>query len=304
MNTNHVKRCLNFLAVGLVTVVGGCASPSNDESQSYCENGSDNLASSTQSIKVMSLNLAHARRQAFNQMFVADDDRDQTLTDIASLMQNFTADVVALQEADAASRWSGKFNHVAHLRDSAGYQCSLQGHHSDNWLFTYGSALLSRIRTYGEQSVRFEPTPPTTTKGFVKAVVDWNFEGTIVPVTVVSVHLDFASGKARTAQITQMVDNLQNIEPPLIVMGDLNSHWNQRNSHVKMLTSLLDLKAFDADDESLGTFRSPRGKRLDWILISQDLKFLDYRALDEAVSDHLSVYAEIAYQDPPMLSNL
>jgi len=284
--------------IGSTTILVGCISSAKHSSETYCQDEIRTSVESRSNIRLLSLNMAHGRRRAFNQMFVSSEKREQNLLDIASQIQHSSADIVALQEADAPSRWSGNFNHVEYLQNATNLQCAMQGHHADTWLFTYGAALLTRSYSYGHRSIRFNPTPPTPTKGFVKATIDWSFNEQVVPVTVVSVHLDFASKIARTSQIQQMVNVLQNIDTPLIIMGDLNSYWWQTDSQVRMLSDELSLKVFNAEDQSLGTFKSESGKRLDWILISNDLDFVDYRVLPQTVSDHMAIYAEIRYHNP------
>jgi endonuclease/exonuclease/phosphatase family metal-dependent hydrolase len=114
-----------------------------------------------------------------------------------------------------------------------------------------------------------------------------------VPVTIVSIHLDFSRKSVRDEQIGILVEVLKDIESPLIVMGDFNSHWKQKRSHVQQLAGALDLAAYEPHNDILGTYKSADGKRLDWILASGDLAFTRYEVLPDMVSDHLAVYAEL-----------
>jgi endonuclease/exonuclease/phosphatase family metal-dependent hydrolase len=76
-------------------------------------------------------------------------------------------------------------------------------------------------------------------------------------------------------------------------MGDLNSRWDQKRSHVQQLAEQLELTAYEPQNDSLGTYKSTDGKRLDWILVSSNLVFSRYEVLPDIVSDHLAVYAEL-----------
>ena len=167
------------------------------------------------------------------------------------------------------------------------------GGHADTWLFTFGTALLSKTRMSDVESVSFPATPPTTTKGFVKAAIAWDVQGKIVLVTIVSVHLDFSRKSVRDKQIGILVEELKDVESHLIVMGDLNSRWDQKRSHVQQLSELLDLTVYEPQNDLLGTYKKTDGKRLDWILVSSDLTFSRYEVLPDIVSDHLAVYAEV-----------
>ena len=78
----------------------------------------------------------------------------------------------------------------------------------------------------------------------------------------------------------------------LIIMGDFNSDWQAEASAVRRLAEGLDLQAYEPEGKDLATFRS-RNTRLDWVLISEEMKFISYRVLPERVSDHSAILAEI-----------
>jgi endonuclease/exonuclease/phosphatase family metal-dependent hydrolase len=286
------------LAAALIALLSGCASIDFDypaaETSSYCPNGTPDISVRADVLRLLTLNASHGRKTAWNQMLVSKKRTYENLDLIASLLAESNADIVALQEADAPSRWSGKFDHVDYLRDQTEYRCSLMGGHADTWLYTFGTALLTKSRMSEVKSVSFPASPPTTTKGFVKTSIAWDVQGRTVLVTIVSVHLDFSRKSVRDEQTGALVEELKNIESPLIVMGDLNSRWDQKRSHVQQLAEKLDLKAYEPQNDSLGTYKKTDGKRLDWILVSHDLTFSRYEVLPDIVSDHLAVYAELS----------
>ncbi len=251
----------------------------------------------TTSLKVLTLNVSHGRSTAVNQVFVGKKRTYKNLDAIAAQLTLAAADVVALQEADAPSRWSGGFDHVEYIADRANYPCLIHGLHSQSWMSTYGTALLSRVELLEPVSVRFLPSPPSKQKGYVRAQLLWQTETNTHRITVASVHFDFLSRKTRDSQVTEMVSGLSQIGGSLIVLGDLNSEWQADKSHVQRLANELNLHAFDPDNDGLGTYKKPTGKRLDWILISEDLEFRNYKVLPEIVADHFAVYAEVAYRE-------
>lgn len=247
-------------------------------------------------IKVLSLNVSHGRNTSLNQLLVSKERTYQNLDKIAALLEEIAPDVVALQEADAPSRWSGKFDHVAYVADQSGFPCLVHGLHSTSWISTYGTALLSRSRSTQSASVQFPPSWPSKQKGYVSAVLHWPVGKQRVSVTLVSVHFDFLRKSVRDRQVNEMVSHLSGIDGPLILMGDLNSQWGQETSHVRILADGLRLRAFYPERSGLGTYKGPTGKRLDWVLISHELDFKDYKVLPDVVADHLAVYAEIDYR--------
>ncbi len=246
-----------------------------------------------ETMTLLTLNASHGRKTAWNQMLVSTEKTRENLDEIADVLEKTNADVVALQEADAPSRWSGRFNHVLYLRDRTSYNCSLLGEHADTWLYSFGTALLSRVSMERSRSVTFPSSPPSTTKGFVMTHVDWDSGAGPAAVIVVSVHLDFSRKSVRDRQTQILIDSLRDVDGPVVIMGDLNSRWDQKRSHVRQLAEALDLRAFEPENDSLGTYEDENGKRLDWILVSRSLEFRHYEILPGEISDHLAVFAEI-----------
>ncbi len=243
-----------------------------------------------EAVTVMTLNLAHGRKDGFSQMFQSGRKIQGHLEEVAAVLRRESPAVVALQEADGPSFWSGDFDHVARLAEGAMFGYSVRGSHVDGGGLSYGTALLSRFAPAAPVSVTFPPSPPTFPKGFVASRVafpgGWSAD-------VVSVHLDFARGSVRRGQVEEMIRILSQRPPPRIVLGDFNSEWDDEDSAVRALTDGLNLKAWRESDPDMDTFPFSR-KRLDWILISSELEFRDYRVVPDVLSDHLGVVAAIA----------
>jgi endonuclease/exonuclease/phosphatase family metal-dependent hydrolase len=245
-------------------------------------------------LSLLTLNVAHGRGTALNQLLVAPARHRQNLDQIAAIIAASGAQVVALQEADAPSLWSGQFDHVEFLADSANYGFYVHGHHAQAWPYTYGAALLSRSMMSDARSHRFRPSWPTAGKGFVRGTLHWRTpEDEERLVTLVSVHLDFSRESVREGQIAELVDDLRAVSTPLIILGDFNADWSIENSPVRVLARELGLRAYRPAAQELGTYKGT--KRLDWILISQELSFVDYTVLPDVVSDHLAVLATIGW---------
>jgi len=246
-------------------------------------------------IAVLNFNMAHGRGTSMNQMLVGRKGIAANLDRIAAFLREADADVVALQEADAASRWSGKFDHVGYVNEQLGYACSIHGIHASGVMFNFGTALLSPVSMYDGVSYSFEPTPPTTTKGFVSTSLDWSDGPGARHQTVflVSVHLDFSRKKVRAAQLDDLVAAIRESEYPVILMGDFNSEWKE-GSVVKALVNDAGLVAYEPESQDLPTYKD---KRLDWILISEELAFSEYTVLPEEISDHRAILARIVWRD-------
>ncbi len=247
-------------------------------------------------LKVVTLNTAHGRKTAFSQFFLSWQTIHNNLEDISEVLKATAADIVALQEADGPSWWSGNFDHVALLAKEAGFPWYSRAGHMDTWSLHYGTALLARRPYLETRGHRFKASWPTPAKGFLMGRFGWYPRGQppLKPsfVDVVSVHLDFSRQMVRARQIEEMRTVLAGRNNPLIILGDFNSDWLADDSVVRELAGQSGLQVYRPEASDLGTYGANR-RRLDWILISADLEFLSYRVLPEILSDHRAVVAEI-----------
>ena len=213
------------------------------------------------------------------------------LDDIAKILKRERPDIVALQETDGPSVWSGMFDHVEYLAQKADYPYSILGEHVKGKRNVYGTALLSTAPLQTPESIKFSPAPPTFSKGAVISTI--RFPGNhSIDIDVVSVHLDFARKSVRKRQAEELADRLLSRERPLILMGDFNCEWTSGESTLPFLTRTLNVKAYRPYAQNLTTYPTS-DRRLDWILISPELKFIDYHVFHDTMSDHLGVLSEI-----------
>lgn len=250
-------------------------------------------------LKVCTLNVAHGRGQAAMPgipVVLSREACEGHLLAIARVLKQEGPDVVALQEADGPSAWSGNFDHVVYLAEASGCRYREHGLHIDTepggLALRYGTALVARRTSSNPGSGAFR-AGLLDAKGYLLA--DYDFVGR--PITVVSVHLDCKTAATRVRQAEELLQRLERCEMPLVVMGDFNTGWDSAEDALRLIAGQLDLQAYQPNNAALGTFPSwsPR-RRLDWILISKELEFRSYRNLPGRVSDHLGVIAEIAWR--------
>lgn len=260
--------------------------------------GESRLSADGPSLRLMTLNIAHARRESQHQALLAPPAIRHNLATIAAVLRREAADVVALQEADGPSAWSGDFDHVATLAELAGFPHAFRGEHNPfsfgRFDLSSGTALLSRYALAQPHSRAFLENWRDT-KGFVAATVAPEpFTGTAVDV--VSIHLDFLAERVRRRQVEQLVESFRERERPLVVMGDFNCEWSERRRSLDLLRR--ELKLRPAESTAHATFPSWRPLvRLDWILISDELAFEAYQTLPDRLSDHLGVVACVGLRD-------
>jgi len=205
-------------------------------------------------------------------------------------------DVIALQEADGPSFWSGSFNHLAYLAERSPYSWAVNGRQVEGAGLAYGTALLSSFELQQPQAITFDPSLAMIRKGFVVSTIDWPGQPEL-KVDIVSVHLDFSSEFTRRQQARELIAVMRDRGRPMIVMGDLNTDWQHEDSTVRLLAAELGLDAHSPDVQGLETFPLS-GKRLDWILLSGELEFNSYRVVSDVLSDHRGVVAEVALKRP------
>lgn len=250
-------------------------------------------------LRFFSLNVAHAQRRAPVKPYILRRTAKRNLGDIAATLRQLSPDVVALQEVDGPSTWSGNFDHVASLARQAGLVDHYRGDHNafDFGRFRYaaGTALMARQPLREPTSHRFGMSWRDT-KGFVLASVavpEWDG----LSIDVVSVHLDFLVPRVRRKQILRMVEMLEERESPLVVLGDLNCCWQYEPKSMELLVQHLGLQAHEPESW-VPTYPARRPqRRIDWILASPELRFNGYHTLSVPLSDHLFLVADLAWQE-------
>ncbi len=247
-------------------------------------------------LRLATLNLAHGRKDSFNQLFLFKSSFKENLDDIAAILNQHKPQIVALQEADADSFWSGSFNHVQYLATQAQYPWRTQVSHAENSLLSYGTAIISVLPITETIQHTFKLSPPTPNKGFILAQVDMpcRDERLSCKVDIVSVHLDFLRKSSRRKQIDELKEIVSARENPTIILGDFNSEWLAEASVIKELATNSRFYTYEPETSYYNTYKN---KRLDWILITKDLEFTDYKVLSETLSDHDMVIAEIRFKD-------
>jgi endonuclease/exonuclease/phosphatase family metal-dependent hydrolase len=252
-------------------------------------------------LRLLTLNVAHGRKLATHQALLSRATVERNLAEIGDLIGSSDAHLVALQEADGPSAWSGNFDHVELLARLAEHSDYFRGEHNPFALgrrnLASGTALLGRHDLRRPHSHRFG-TSWRDTKGFVVATVpvpEWGE----TEIDVVSLHLEPVVPAVRRQQIAQLTEHLlRRQRRPLVVLGDFNCSWSEEALHFRPLARHLGLRTHQPRHHA-PTYPSRRPRRrIDWILISPELEFVGYRTLPNTVSDHLGVVAELQLREP------
>jgi endonuclease/exonuclease/phosphatase family metal-dependent hydrolase len=302
----RVQRRVRRLAHSLLAtclVLAGCATAQRDATppvQSYPVDAgavAQPAGRHDGRLRLMTLNIAHGRGAGFHQLLQRTTTTLANLDHIATLLRHSGADVVALQETDGPSFWSGNFSHLDYLARNGAYHRAVHGAHVHGLGLSYGTALMARFDLREPRAITFDPALSPVPKGFVVSTIDWPARPG-VEVDVVSLHLDFSSEVTRRQQAQEVIRVLQDSPRPRIIMGDFNIGWHA-HSTVRRICQALGLTAYRPEAPGLETFPA-FGERLDWILISPGIAFRSYRVIPDSVSDHRGVLAELELlYDPP-----
>src|SRR5471030_2477285 len=98
-------------------------------------------------VRLLTFNIAHGRGLTPIQGFTSPRKLRVNLRRISALLDRLAPDVVALQEIDECSRWSGNFDHLDYLRVHGGFPHAVFGINNRRTgllNLCYGNAVLSR----------------------------------------------------------------------------------------------------------------------------------------------------------------
>ncbi len=238
--------------------------------------------------KVITMNIAHARKKISQQMTLQQKVLKNNLDEIAKMFRRENPVIIGLQEADGYSKYSRHFDHIEYISSKTKYSYFLQGQHVTRMFMNYGTALLSKKKINNPKSFLFDTSKILFPKGYVRGTFQLN--KTIV-IEVVSLHLDPVRKKIRFKQIEILINHLKNDKNPIVIMGDFNCNWKYQNSVLHKITSELNLSIYKPENKLITFPKS--NKRLDWILISKELEFVQYKTIPDHLSDHRAVLAEI-----------
>lgn len=226
----------------------------------------------------------------------------RNLQAVASVIRSANADVVALQEVDVAwSERSDFADQAAQLATTLGMAVRFAPIYDVTDTTApprqrrFGVALLSRHpiarfvnRPLTRQSTLAPAAPPAPQPGLLDATITVN--GT--PVRVLNTHFDYRPDPAvREQQVDEILDLVGTTPGPIIVLGDFNAPPDA--------IELAPLLARFRDAWSAGTgpgytFSSTApAKRIDYVLVSDDIRVIEATVPAATASDHLPVVVKL-----------
>jgi endonuclease/exonuclease/phosphatase family metal-dependent hydrolase len=196
---------------------------------------------STDSFKLITLNIAHGRGPILHQGLVKQKTILKWLGKIIELLVDFQPDIVALQEIDEDSRWNGNLDLLEYLRERAGFPFAAYGMHNRHhgkYQLNYGNAFLSKHPIVAEEVVAFDQKR-IGSKGFLYCRCDTPLGS----LDFINLHLDFKSRKNRLVQCHEIKKFILNKEMEYgvdfrmqpIVLGDFNAQMKNQLDAARFL---------------------------------------------------------------------
>ena len=166
---------------------------------------------------ILSLNADEMTIVSYNIKHGQNMQKELRLEDTAKLLKSLKADVIALQEVDHETTRSAKVDQTEFLGKSLGMHYVF-GKAMDLQGGGYGQAILSKYPILESKVHRLpgDGEPRIALEVVVEPVKGKN-------VSFVSVHLDYRSEEKRQPQIKFLLEALQTVKHPVVLLGDFNA---------------------------------------------------------------------------------
>jgi len=166
---------------------------------------------------ILSINADEMTIVSYNIKHGLNMQKELKLEDTAKLLQSLKADVIALQEVDHETTRSAKVNQPEFLGKALGMHYVF-GKAMDLEGGGYGQAILSK---YPILESKMHRLPGDGEPRIALEVVVEPVKGK--KVSFVSVHLDYRSEAKRQPQVKFLLEALQEVKHPVVLLGDFNA---------------------------------------------------------------------------------
>lgn len=253
-------------------------------------------------MRLLTFNIAHARgAMPVHQGLRSAAKLRSNLGKIAALIRRLEADIVALQEIDENSRWSGSFDHLAYLREHSGLDHGAHGVHNrrgGSYHLAYGNAFLSRWPIRHAETVPFG-RGTVGEKGF--QFVELTSPAGCLPL--VNIHLNHRSRAIRLRQVAHLTRFLEDQHAPRstgwcippLVCGDFNNPSHRPDATATLLGYFERTNRYTLLPKAGRTFPSAwPAWALDYVFLPEQCQEPRAEVVRSWLSDHRPVLVEFA----------
>jgi len=218
---------------------------------------------------------------------------------IVNALKKFKPDLLALIEVDTGSLRARKKDEVRFLEEKLGMKDFVEKikYPLKGWLKIFhhlpilnkqANALISK---FPFTKVKYHVFHEGTKRMVIEATIKCPKK-----VTLLVAHLALG-GKTRAKQIKELINIVNNIKNPVILMGDFNTfHGEEEIKELLKKTHLKDKIKLDKHSLPLTEPAWHPKRRLDYILTSPEIKVKKYSVLDFHFSDHLPLFIEFTFR--------
>ncbi len=254
-------------------------------------------------LRLLTYNIAHGRGLALHQSLRSEKKIRAQLLKIARLLVRLEVDIVALQEVDEDSRWSGSFDHLAYLAEHAGLAhvaFGITNRRVGRYHLNYGNAILARFPISYVENHIFGPRK-VGEKGFMYCEVELP-QGRL---PLLNLHLNHSSRAARLKQAACLMEFLDahgqqraaKCCTPPVICGDLNNPAHKPDATATLLGYLEQSADYTLlpKGSKTRTFPSVWPQRaLDYIFLPAACTRPEAHVVRSLLSDHRPVLAEFS----------
>jgi endonuclease/exonuclease/phosphatase family metal-dependent hydrolase len=217
-------------------------------------------------------------------------DKKLDLERIAKVIDDQHPDLVGLQEVDRGVKRTELRDEILEVAKLTGMDYAF-AHNLDYQGGQYGVAILSRFKIQKIDHRKYENRREAERRGMIR--VEIKLDNKIV--NFVTTHLDYQHEDGRVFETEQMLNFLQGVEGPLIVVGDFNDEPTG-DAYKLMLTKFQDAWVHGkAKGEGLSYPADKPTKRIDYVFTRQSDRIRLKKAwiVDTLASDHLPVVVDL-----------
>ena len=217
-------------------------------------------------------------------------DKRLDLERIADVINNEHPDLVGLQEVDRGVKRTELRDEVLELAKLTGMDYAF-AHNLDYQGGQYGVAILSRFQIQKIDHRKYENTREAERRGMIRVEVKLDNR----TINFVTTHLDYQYEDGRVFETEQMLNFLQSVKGPLIVVGDFNDEPTG-GAYKLMLPKFQDAWINGKAKEAGLSYPADKPtKRIDYVFMRQSDRIRAKKAwvVETLASDHRPVVVEL-----------
>lgn len=212
---------------------------------------------------------------------------------IVYVISSEEADIIGLNEVDCCTSRSRGVDQAKYIADKLGYY-HVFGKTIDYSGGEYGNAFISKYPIIKSQNHKLPIYSSDTREPRGMLECDVNIDGSTIKVFTSHLGLEESERKLSIEYISNVLEDMSN---NTILLGDFNLKYDKDFEELSPLMAQLKDTAEDiglADD--IMTFDSKHpNKKIDYILVSKDVKVLSTYVIPSLASDHLPLICKLEF---------